>query len=118
LLKNVEKGRVTPDPNEPRARQLRIQQKRDEVARLRVLWDQVQQGELDVLRQANQDREDARKQAKKKMAAQAGRTRRLEEKKRIKKREADTKKMKGEAKRGPEDGGEATGWAPVAMRDD
>jgi hypothetical protein len=42
----------------------------------------------------------------------------LEEKKRIKKREADTKKMKGDARRGPEDGGEASGWTPVTMRED
>jgi hypothetical protein len=42
----------------------------------------------------------------------------LEERKRIKKREADTKKMKGGAKRGPKERGEASGWAPVAMRDD
>jgi hypothetical protein len=97
---------------------LQIQQKRDEVAWLRVLLDQVQQGELEVLRQADQDREDARKQAKKKLAAQAERTRQLEEKKRIKKREANTKKVKGEARRGPEDRGEAAGWAPLAMRDD
>jgi hypothetical protein len=41
----------------------------------------------------------------------------LEERKRIKNREADTKKMKGEAKLGPQDGGESAGWAPVAMRD-
>jgi hypothetical protein len=41
----------------------------------------------------------------------------LAERKRIKKREAD-KKTKGDAKQGPEDGGEASGWAPVAMRDD
>jgi hypothetical protein len=110
--------RVTPDPNEPRARQLRIQQKRDEVARLRVLRDQVQQGELEILRQADQDREEARKPAKKKLAAQTEGTRQLGEKKRIKKREADTKKMKGDARRGPEDGGEAAGWTPVAMRND
>jgi hypothetical protein len=38
--------------------------------------------------------------------------------KRIKKRETDTNKMKGDARRGPEDGGEAAGWTPVAMRDD
>jgi hypothetical protein len=42
----------------------------------------------------------------------------LEEKKRIKKSEANTKKMKGDARRGAEDGGEAAGWTPVAMRDD
>jgi hypothetical protein len=42
----------------------------------------------------------------------------LEEKKRIKKREINTKKMKGEARQGPEDGGEAAGWTLVAMRDD
>jgi hypothetical protein len=44
----------------------------------------------------------------------------LEEKKRIKKRETDTKKMKsqGGAKQGTEDGGEAAGWVPVLMRDD
>jgi hypothetical protein len=44
----------------------------------------------------------------------------LEERKRIKKREADTKKRKsqGEAKRGTEDGGEAARWVPVLMRDD
>jgi hypothetical protein len=44
----------------------------------------------------------------------------LEERKRIKKREADTRKTKsqGEAKRGTEDGGEAAGWVPVLMRDD
>jgi hypothetical protein len=41
----------------------------------------------------------------------------LAEAKRIKKREAD-RKAKGGAKRGPEDGGEASGWTPVAMRDD
>jgi hypothetical protein len=44
--------RVTPDPNGPRARQLKIQQKRDKVTRLQVLRDQVQQEELKVLRQA------------------------------------------------------------------
>jgi hypothetical protein len=44
----------------------------------------------------------------------------LEERKKIKKREANTKKTKsqGEAKRGTEDGGEAIGWVPVLMRDD
>jgi hypothetical protein len=109
--------RVTPDPSGPRAIQLKIQQKRDEVARLRVLRDQEQQGELEVQRQADQDREEARQQAKK-LAAQTERARQLEERKRIKKREADTKKMKGEASQEPEDGGEASGWAPVAMRDD
>jgi hypothetical protein len=43
----------------------------------------------------------------------------LEERKRIKKREADTKKRKsqGAAKRGTEDRGEAAGWVPVFMRD-
>jgi hypothetical protein len=40
--------RVTLAPTGPRAIQLKIQQKRDEVARLRVLRDQVEQGELEV----------------------------------------------------------------------
>jgi hypothetical protein len=48
--------RVSPDPNGPRARQLKIQQKRDEVAWLRVLRDQVQLGELEVRYQADRDR--------------------------------------------------------------
>jgi multidrug efflux pump subunit AcrA (membrane-fusion protein) len=107
---------VSPDPNGPRARQLKLQQKRDEVARLRVLRDQVQQGELEVQRQADLDREEAHQQAKK-LAAQTERARQLVEAKRIKKREAD-RKAKGDAKRGPEDGGEAFGWAPVTMRND
>jgi hypothetical protein len=49
-LGNSPPRRVTPDPNGPRARQLKLQLKRDEVARLRVLRDQVQQGELEVQR--------------------------------------------------------------------
>jgi hypothetical protein len=112
--------RVAQDPNGPRARQLRLQQKKDEVNQLRVLQEHAQQGDFEILRQANQDREDAQKQAKQKLAAQEERTQHLEERKRIKKREADTKKSKsqGEAKRGTEDGGEAFGWVPVLMRDD
>jgi hypothetical protein len=42
----------------------------------------------------------------------------LAESKRIKAREAEEKKAKSVAKRGPEDGGGASGWVPVAMRDD
>jgi hypothetical protein len=44
----------------------------------------------------------------------------LDKRKRINKREADTKKMKsqGKAKRGTEGGGEAVRWVPVLMRDD
>jgi hypothetical protein len=81
-----------------------------------ALRNQVRQGELKVRRPADQDREEAHQQAKK-LAAQAERARQLAEAKRIKKREAD-KRVKGDAKRGPEDGGEASGWALVAMRDD
>jgi hypothetical protein len=33
-------------------------------------------------------------------------------------REAEEKKAKKVTKQGPEDGGEASGWVPVAMRDD
>jgi hypothetical protein len=109
--------RVTLAPTGPRAIQLKIQQKRDEVARLRVLQDQVQRGELEVRRQADQDRKEAHQQAKK-LAARNERARQLEKRKRIKTREAEDKKAKGGAKRGPEDGGEASGWAPVTMRDD
>jgi hypothetical protein len=108
--------RVALDPNDRRARQLRLQQKRDKVNRLRVLQDHARQGDFEVLRQVNQDREDARKQAKKKLAAQAEQTRQLDKKKRIKKRETNAKKTKGEAKRGTEDGGEAAGWAPRHAR--
>jgi hypothetical protein len=109
--------RVTLAPTGPRAIQLKIQQKRDKVARLWVLRDQEQQKELEVRRQGDQDREEAHQQAKK-LAAQNERARQLAEKKRIKKREAEERKVKGGAKRGPEDGGEASGWAPVAIRDD
>jgi hypothetical protein len=91
---------VTPDPKGSRARQLQLQQKKDEVNRLRVLQDHAKRGDFEVQRQVNQDREDARKQAKK--------------------READTKKMKsqGGTKQGTEDGGEVAGWIPIPMRDD
>jgi hypothetical protein len=65
----------------------------------------------------DQDREEAHQQAKK-LAARNERARQLAEKKRIKTREAEDKKAKGGAKRGPEDGGEASGWASVTMRDD
>jgi hypothetical protein len=96
---------------------LKIQQKRDEVARLRVLRDQVEQGELEVRYQAGRDREEAHQQAKK-LAAQNERARQKAESKRIKTREAEEKKAKCVARRGPEDGGEASGWVRVAMRDD
>jgi membrane protein involved in colicin uptake len=95
---------------------LKIQQKRDEVAWLRVLRDQVKQGELEVRCQADQDHKEAHQQAKK-LAAQTESARQLAEAKRIKKNEAK-RKAKGGAKRGPEDGGEGSGWAPVAKRDD
>jgi hypothetical protein len=52
------------------------------------------------------------------LAAQAEQKQQLEEKKRIKKRETNAKKTKGEAKQGHKDEGEAAGWAPVLMRDD
>jgi hypothetical protein len=109
--------RVPPAPTGPQAIQLKIQHKRDKVARLRVLRDQVQQGELEVQRQADQDREEAHQQAKK-LAARNERARQLAEHKRIKTREAEEKKAKSVARRGLEDGGEASGWVPVALRDD
>jgi hypothetical protein len=109
--------RVTPAPTGPKAIQLKIQQKRDEVARLRVLRDQVEQGELEVPYQADRDREEAHQQAKK-LAAQSERARQKAKSKRIKTREAEEKKAKSVARQGPEDGGEASGWVPVAMRDD
>jgi hypothetical protein len=65
----------------------------------------------------DQDCEEAHQQAKK-LAARNERARQLAERKRIKTREAEDRKAKGGAKRGPEDEGEASGWAPVAMRDD
>jgi hypothetical protein len=61
--------RVTPALTGPEAIQLRLQQKKEEVGRLRVLRDQVEQGELEVRYQAGRDRYEAYQQAKK-LAAQ------------------------------------------------
>jgi type IV secretory pathway VirB10-like protein len=75
------------------------------------------QGELELRYQADRDREEAHQQAKK-LAAQNKTAQQKAESKRIKKREAEEKKAKSVARRGTEDGGEASGWVPVAMRDD
>jgi hypothetical protein len=98
--------RIQMDP-----RQLRLQHKRDKVNRLRVVQDHAQHaqlGDFEVLRQADQDWEDAQKQTNQKLAAQAEQTRPLDERKRIKKRETDAKKAKtqgsqAKAKRGTKD---------------
>jgi hypothetical protein len=109
--------RVAPALTGPEAIQLKLRQKKDEVARLRVLRDQVEQGELEVRYQAGRDREEAHQQAKK-LAAQGERTRQKAERKRIKTREAEEKKTKKVTKQGPEDGRGASGWVQVPMRDD
>jgi hypothetical protein len=96
---------------------LKLRQEKDEVARLRVLRDQVEQGELEVRYQAGRDREEAHQQAKK-LAAQNERAQQKAESKRIKMREAEEKKAKKVTKQGPEEGGEASGWVSVAMRED
>jgi hypothetical protein len=51
--------RVTPALTGPEAIQLKLWQKKDDVARLRVLRDQVEQGELEVRYQAGRDWEEA-----------------------------------------------------------
>jgi hypothetical protein len=82
-----------------------------------VPCNEVQQGELEVRYQADRDREEAHQQAKK-LAAQNERARQKAESKRIKTREAEEKKAKSVARRGPEDGVESSGWVPVALIDD
>jgi hypothetical protein len=109
--------RVPPALTGPEAIQLRLRQKKEEVGRLRVLRDQIEQGELDVRYRADQDREEAHQQAKK-LAAQNERARQKAENKRVKMREAEEKKAEKVTKQGPEEGGEASGWVLVAMRDD
>jgi hypothetical protein len=109
--------RVTPALTGPEAIQLRLRQKKEEIGRLRVLRDQIEQGELDVLYQAGRDQEEAHQQAKK-LAAQSERTRQKAKHKRIKTREAEEKKKKKVPKQGPDDGGEASGWVPMPMTDD
>jgi hypothetical protein len=109
--------RVAPALTGPEAIQWKLQQRREEVSRLRVLQDQMEQGERDARCQEGRDREEAHQQAKK-LAAQSERTRQKAKCKRIKTREAEEKKTKKATKQGPEDGKRASGWAQVPMRDD
>jgi hypothetical protein len=76
---------------------------------LKVLQDQMAQGERDARSQEGRDREEAHQLAKK-LVAQRERTRKKAESKRIRTREAEEKKTKG--------GKGASGWVQVPMRDD
>jgi hypothetical protein len=101
--------RVAPALTGPEAIQWKLRQKREEVGRLKVLQDQMAQGERDARSQEGRDREEAHQQAQK-LAAQRERTRQKAERKRIKTSEAEEKKTKG--RKG------ASGWVQVPMRDD
>jgi hypothetical protein len=109
--------RVAPALTGPEAIQWKLRQRREEVDRLQVLRDQIEQGELDARCQEGQDREEAHQQAKK-LAAQRERTRQKAKRKRSKTREAEEKKTKQVTKPGPEDGRGASRWVQVPMRDD